>query len=114
MSETELLDIEALCAKATPGPWETSVSPTRTTEEAIEHMAQHIRAAPGVEVFGVWCPEHEGTVIGEDRARPVHAVHAAKTGNGPNSAANADFIAAARSAVPLLLAEIRRLQRLAP
>ena len=109
MTETDLMELEALCAAATPPPWETSVSPTTTVEEAAEQAAKHVRAGDGVKLYGVWCPDHPGTAIGEDRTHPAFAVHAALTGNGPTSAPNADFIAAARTAVPFLLSEVRRL-----
>ena len=88
--------------KATPGPWETSVSGTSTVEEAAEHTRKLVLAGSGGAIYGVWCPEHPATIIGDDRTRPVHAVQSCTTGNGPNSEANSEFIAAARTDVPAL------------
>lgn len=103
MTDDELKTLEALCEKATPGPWETSVTEAKSTEEMYQQMAEHLSHSGKVVVSGVWCPKHPQTVIGGDPARPVHAVSACITGNGPNAPANAEFIAAARLAVPALI-----------
>lgn len=80
MKEEELKALEKLCAEATPGPWDANErSPCK---------------ADGVQVWS------EAGLIGEtapaviDQRRP---------------ASDADFIAAARTALPQLLSEVRKL-----
>jgi hypothetical protein len=107
-------DIEAIRKRveaATPGPWEHCTTDPMTPEAMTEHVRKHLSFGTRDTIEGVMCPRHPMTTIGPDPNRPTHAVKAASTGNGPDSIVNAQFIAAARTDVPLLLAYIAHLER---
>lgn len=86
-TESDLEAIEARCAAASPGPWTSFV-------EGRDHMSgdDFIR-------------------VGESDDEPDMYVSRAGAGSvRPASAADLDFIAAARQDVPALIAEVRRLR----
>ncbi len=104
LTEQELAVIEARCQAATPGPLGLAiVDPTR---EPGEWFREHLSYGTG-DIWCVWCPMHPRTV--GEAPRPEHAVILAITGNGPQSEANAEFIACAVRDVPRLVAEVREL-----
>lgn len=89
MTDEKLTELEALAAEATRGPWEPTVSYVECTEPCN---------APGY-----WCADV-----------PAHAFPGPLSEHTPSMKAQADsnFIAAARDAVPALVAEVRRLRTL--
>lgn len=101
----------ARCDAATPGPWETGMTPDLTLDQQAEHMARHLQHGEVCRIHMVWAPSHPLTVIGADRTHPDHAVTPCTTGNGPTSEANADFIAHARTDLPAALDEVERLRK---
>lgn len=85
----------ALASKATEGPWDIGVYDSDA--DPLELIKQYLSYGQG-DVHSVWCPTHPLTRGA--RPRPDHAVLSAITGNGPDSEANAAFIAASRTSVP--------------
>lgn len=90
----QLATWRALADAATAGPW-----PLHDYHAPLEEM---------VETFREMLEQGSGPVFWT--AKPETDLATAITGNGPTSAANAAFIAAARTAVPALLDECERLQ----
>lgn len=85
LTEEQLLEIEARCKAATPGPWE------------YDGMHNEIQ-----------CPQSEDSywlIVSESRSAPDQAQKQTNSFFDANYA----FIAAARSDVPALVAEVRRL-----
>ena len=104
MSDETKLDLEAIeakCAAATPGPLEAVVlgvaGVSATREETIAYLTRCVDVG-GPDYWIVLCQKTDG---------PADVCHA---GNGPTSRANAEFIAHARTDVPALVAEVRRLR----
>lgn len=87
----------------TEGPWEHHVAPSDgSAETPAEYLANTlIGSGEPLHVLTARSPEPKFAYI-------VPAV----TGDGPTSAVNAEFIAAARSLVPDLVREVQRLRRL--
>lgn len=85
----------------TEGPWDHHIAPSEgSTETPAGYLA--------LTLIGDGEPLH---VLTAQSPEPKFAyVVPAVTGDGPTSAVNADFIAAARSLVPELVAEIERLR----
>lgn len=84
MSDIDLDRLDALAAAATPGPWQED---------------------------GPWWSNHvSGWVITTGADRNAVAYQPLGWDRLPTSAADAAFIAAARDAVPALVAEVRRLR----
>lgn len=81
LTEENLIEMERRAAEASPGPWESSV-------EGRDHVSgdSFIRIVGGPDMY-----------VSRDAV--------------PASAADLDFIAAARQDVPQLIAEVRRLRR---
>jgi len=104
-----LLEAEA---KATPGPWQWTTTGPMTHMEAVTWFEKQISFGESGEVHGVGCPTHPLTVLGADPMRPEHMVEAATTGNGPNSANNAQFLVAVRDLARPLAEEMLRLRKL--
>lgn len=94
LSEDELAAIEARLAAATMGPWEPAI------------MGEVYATAP--DERGVHCPNSDIAFIKEDGT--WHSLLICRGMDGPTRVANAEFIAAARSDVPALVAEVRRLR----
>lgn len=80
---------------ATPAPWEVGICDPEL--DPVEWFRQHLSFSDQTDVWSVWCPEHPRTK--GEYPRPDHAVVCAITGNGPDSEANAYFIASARQDV---------------
>lgn len=108
MTEEELREIEERCEKATPGPWKAFDS-IRTPE--------HWKGPNGVELEKGHSAE-AAVVKGDDgHEANICTLHAC-TGvflqrcydERPQMLADVSFLAAARTDVPALLAEVRRLQ----
>ena len=102
--ETKPLDLEAIEARAnaaTRGPLEAVVlgvaGVSATREETIAYLTRCVDVG-GPDYWIVLCDKPDG---------PADVCH---SGNGPTSRANADFIAHARTDVPALVAEVRRLR----
>jgi len=93
-------EIEARANDATPGPWIPQHQHFPTSEDATKALLANF--SRGVEDRRVcWIsPAPNPTLIS-----------IAVTGWGPRTPANTVFIAHARDDIPLLIAEIRRLQR---
>lgn len=102
-----LLEAEA---KATPGPWQWTTTGPMTHAEAVAWFEKHISFGDTGEQHGVGCPTHPLTVLGDDPMRPDHMVKAATTGNGPNSANNAQFLVAVRDIARPIAEEVLRLR----
>lgn len=83
ITDAELTELERLVDGASPGPWVASV-------EGRDHTS-------GEHVILVGDPREEDMYVSRD--------------SRPASAADLDFIAAARNYIPKLLAEVRRLRR---
>jgi len=100
-TETAPLDLAALrrlCEEATPGPWDHF----RLEDPSPVALAAYVTATAAMgsgEFYIVGCDKPDG------RADVCHA------GNGPTSAQNAAFIAAARTALPALLDRVERAER---
>jgi len=96
-----LAEVEALCAQATPGPWEagrlldplTQYPLTKST--APEYVHRCLNTSDSDDFHGV-------VVDAQGERRDV-----CHTGNGPNSWLNAAFIAASRELLPKLAAALR-------
>jgi len=90
MTDSELKRLESLCEKATPGPWEKGdfdvVGPGN---------------GPNTETLVASIYRHGFTKI---------EMSASHETSGPSLFEDADFIAAARTALPALVVEIRQLQ----
>lgn len=87
----------------TPGPWEHRTAP----HEADDSSAAHEEWLAGT-LIRSGEPLH--VLIAESNQPQFAYIVPAVTGDGPTSATNADFVAAARSLVPELVAEIERLR----
>lgn len=92
-----------LLAKMPQGEWERSEmeedGPPKDMDAVVESVGNCYRAAPdSLVINGVYIPEGDG----------VWACH---TGNGPTSAAMAEFIAHARNWMPLFLDHIENTTR---
>jgi hypothetical protein len=106
LSDERLAEIERRCAAATPGPW--LVFCCRPEGQTLFHVEEHV--SPGVALDrDYWdpgyCPptdEFGYFVDDEHSGLPTY------------KAGQAAFIAHARSDVPALLAEVRRLRALLP
>lgn len=107
------LDTKAILARAdaaTEGPWEVGVSDASSRLMHLARIAERLSHGER-DVFPlVWLPAHPETRIGVDPNRPEHAVVVCDMGNGPKGDANGEFIAAARTDVPALCAEVERLR----
>lgn len=86
---------------ATPSPWEVGIVDPEI--DPVEWFRQHLSFSESTDVWCVWCPQHP-------RADGEHSVLSAITGNGPDSEANAYFIANARRYVITLLDRIAELE----
>lgn len=89
MDASERARLRALCEAATPGPW-------RETE------CRDGRQAPGVEELGIAALDDPRSYLKDDDT--WHGVVVCRGMDGPTRAANAALIAAARTALPALLA----------
>lgn len=87
----------------TPGPWEHRTAP----HEADDSSAAHEEWLAGT-LIRSGEPLH--VLIAESNQPQFAYIVPAVTGDGPTSATNADFVAAARSLVPELVAEIEKLR----
>jgi hypothetical protein len=85
--------LQALADAATPGPWEAARSPDKFDPEGkvVEPSTMHLTYVAGPPAAGSKTPEH---ICGTG-------------GFGDKQERNAMFIAAARHAVPALIAELR-------
>lgn len=81
----------------TPGPWEHRVGPVDETH--AEYMQNTLSGGPALHVL----------IAPSDDERYAYVVPAI-TGDGPTSGRNAQFIVAARTLVPDLIAEVERLR----
>lgn len=88
MTEQWLTEIEALCQAATPGPW--------------EYDGQHNEITTPSKDSPYWL------VLSESRSAPDQEFPVDDFGH--HFDANFAFIAAARTAIPRLIAEVRRLR----
>lgn len=92
----------------TPAPWERRTAPYREDEELPVATADKAEYQTGT-LIGDGEPLH---VLIADSPDPKFAyIVPAITGDGPTSERNAEFIAAARTLVPELVAELERYQR---
>lgn len=99
VADLDLAAIEARVEASTSGPWEHLTAPAKGDPSTKAEWMAH-------------------TLAGDDRLHVLTAsgergyayIVPAVTGDGPTSAANADFIAHAREDVPTLVAEVRRLR----
>ena len=87
-----IIAIRQRAESATPAPWEVGICDPEL--DPVEWFRQHLSFSDQTDVWSVWCPEHPRTKGAYPR--PDHAVVCAITGNGPDSEANAYFIANAR------------------
>jgi len=101
---TTLDEIEKRAQAATPGPWDVGIKDPEI--DPIEWYQGRNAFDVEMDTWIVWCPEHPKTR--GTHPRPEHSVLTAITGNGEDSQINAEFIAAARSDVPLLCRALRR------
>ena len=107
LSEEQLREIEERERKASPGPWILGHSNTEVFTDAIDWMTNIIIKSTDPDL---WCTGlYRGDDPGGDDPE-TEFLFTAVTGNGPTSAANADFIAHARQDIPALVATIRELQ----
>ena len=98
-------EIEKRAEAATPGPWDVGIKDPEI--DPIEWYQGCNAFDVEMDTWIVWCPEHPKTR--GTYPRPEHSISTAITGNGEDSQINAEFIAAARSDVPLLCRALRRL-----
>jgi hypothetical protein len=106
ITDEELAKWEEVTSAATDGPLALGVfDPDMNPVELIRGNLSH-GTGP---VWLVWCPGHPHSVV-SDMDYPEHAVTFAMTGNGPTSEENAEFIVLSRTAMPALIAEVRRLR----
>ena len=93
-----LAGIKALAEAATPGPWQPTVLDDPTRESKERYYAGTLSPdTPDAPLYLLTArTDREG----------LSYVIPALTGDGPTSAINAEFIAAARSAVPRLVAAV--------
>ncbi len=111
-----VLDIEAIEARAnaaTPGPWHPGADEFAAADEMIRQLGVCLSRGGNTLHLALARRTHEeaaraAAAAGDDV--DAGTVFAALVGNGPNSGANAAFIAAARTDVPALVAEVRRLR----
>lgn len=94
-------EIRQRAEAATPSPWEVGIVDPEI--DPVEWFRQHLSFSESTDVWCVWCPQHP-------RADGEHLVLSAITGNGPDSEANAYFIANARRYVITLLDRIAELE----
>ena len=110
------LDLEAIEARAdaaTPGPWHPGADEFAETDEMIRQLGVALSRGGNTLHLALARRTHEEAVRAADAAGAdvdAGTVFAALVGNGPNSGANAAFIAAARTDVPDLVAEVRRMR----
>jgi hypothetical protein len=97
----QLREWQAVTDAATAGPWTPGHNPP--DREPIAYIAEAYSYGPPGTMHLVCVPF-------EDKPMDEEALFTAITGNGPTSEANARFIALARTAMPLLLAEVARLR----
>lgn len=92
---------KAALAGVTPGPWAHHIAPSADSHEThAEYLAGTL--------IGTGEPLH---VLTAQSPEPKFAyVVPATTGDGPTSAINAEFISAARSLIPELVAEVEKLR----
>lgn len=101
ISPEQLAAWKALADAATAGPWVRKEYYENTVDQHLEAYAIQLQA---------------GMLDGPDRVWPAvdHVIADDGTiciaGNGPTSRQNGDFVAAAREAMPALIAEVERLQ----
>jgi len=100
MTDERLKEIQERLDKATPGPWERAVAPR--ADDALSKAEWQERLLLNSDE-----PLHVVTAKGD--ARYAYLVPAI-TGDGPQSRADADFIAHAREDITLLLAENAQLR----
>lgn len=92
---------QALCDAATRGDWSFAVAPADgSSETKAEYMAGALTEAGPL--YAVFVPETVGD--------PAGYVIPAITGDGPNAANNAAFVAAARTSLPKALAALRAIE----
>ena len=93
MKSAELYELlRDLRAGASRGPADVGIYDPDA--DPVEVFRANLAHGSG-DVWTVWLPEHPATVLGaKGRDQPEHAVTAWVTGNGPQSEANARFIAA--------------------
>lgn len=101
LTDTELTDLEKLCDAATDGPWEWKPGPLNVQ---LEGNIEYADGNPVLVAGG--CHNNDGNGcqpdgIGGDVLRRC-PIHPAKQ--------DRDFIATARTALPRLIAEVRRLR----
>jgi hypothetical protein len=101
---TEQLDEwQRITDEATPGPWYFATAPYDPEKQT---KAEYVTSAlnkwrEDATLWTLWSPDPEG--------EPDDYVIPALTGDGPTSRANAEFIAIARVAMPVLIRELKRL-----
>jgi hypothetical protein len=103
VTDKQIAEWERLAAEANSGPWQgvlldfgvlEGVAPDATEKERMKTYVAGSIDLGGDRFYAVLCEKPDGL------ADVCH------TGNGPTSAANATFLAAAREAVPALIAEL--------
>jgi hypothetical protein len=106
MSPDVVARAKAALEGVTEGPWEHYTAPNPESDEThadylVGTLVTLIDSGEPIHVLTAKSPDPKYTYI-------VPAL----TGDGPTSAVNAEFIAAARSLVPELVAEVERLRQL--
>ena len=103
ISDGQRTELRKLAEAATPGRLRWAITEKDTHAEQAAWFEEHLSHTDSTTVHSVGVMDHPNTVVGDDEERPKHLVCMATTGNGPNSEANARFIAAASPANVLLL-----------
>lgn len=98
-THVDLDELERLAAAATDGPWAFASAPADESEETAAEYLAGAMTGDGP-LFVVWVPATEGNPGGYRLT--------AATGDGPHASHDADFIAASRTVVPALIAELRK------
>lgn len=114
LSEQELDRIEARCEAATPGPWYA-----RSTDDQVFMNALFVGTRPGeMGVDGLYHDDGRGLAAGGKEQAPPEQIIAITLLQSPHLAdvkdelwdENTLFIAYARSDIPRLIGEVRRLR----
>lgn len=116
MTDERLAELEGLAAAATPGPWRVGVPVWHCTLHAVPHPGPEdgcVYTYEGWENDRCWSVSPDpgyGPADTSDAERPVVCGMWDYDAGGVRRPADALFIAAARGAVPELVAEVRRLR----
>lgn len=104
MPITEFLaEQKRLTEAATPGPWAFAAAPAEGSDETAVEYLENALTGDGP-LFVVWVPETQG--------EPEGYRLAAATGDGPHASMDAEFIAAARSSVPRMIAALEAVREI--